>query len=50
MWQTNGRSSVTNFDDVVEMDTRYIDEWTLWLDMKIIFKTFSEVLYHSHSY
>ncbi len=50
MWQTNGRSSVTDFNEVVELDTKYIDEWTLWLDVKIILKTFSEVLFHRNSY
>ncbi len=39
MWQTHGRSSIKDFDEVVELDTKYIDEWSIWLDIKIILKT-----------
>ena len=39
LWQISGRSSITNFDEVVKLDTKYIDEWSIWLDIKIILKT-----------
>lgn len=39
MWQVSGRSGIKNFDEVVRLDTKYIDEWSLWLDIKIILKT-----------
>ena len=39
MWQVSGRSEITNFDDVVALDLSYIDNWSLWLDIKIILKT-----------
>jgi exopolysaccharide biosynthesis polyprenyl glycosylphosphotransferase len=39
MWQVSGRSSIMEFDDVVRLDTRYIDEWSIFLDIKIILKT-----------
>lgn len=39
MWQVSGRSSITEFDDIVEMDVDYIDSWSLLLDIKIICKT-----------
>jgi exopolysaccharide biosynthesis polyprenyl glycosylphosphotransferase len=39
MWQTSGRSEITNFDEVVALDTYYIDNWSMWLDLKIIIKT-----------
>ena len=39
MWQVNGRSSILDFDEVVKLDTTYIDEWSIWLDIKIILKT-----------
>ncbi len=39
MWQTSGRSEITNFDEVVALDTYYIDNWSIWLDLKIILKT-----------
>lgn len=39
MWQVNGRSNVKNFENVVKLDTKYIEEWSLLLDIKIIIKT-----------
>jgi exopolysaccharide biosynthesis polyprenyl glycosylphosphotransferase len=50
MWQANGRSSITNFDKVVELDTEYIDEWSILLDIKIIFMTIAAVVTHKNSY
>jgi exopolysaccharide biosynthesis polyprenyl glycosylphosphotransferase len=38
LWQVDGRSA-TSFDDMVRMDIKYIREWSLLLDMKILFKT-----------
>lgn len=40
LWQVSGRSQVTQFDDVVRLDIQYIENWSLWLDLKIILKTF----------
>ncbi len=39
LWQVSGRSSILDFDEVVRLDTKYIDEWSIWLDIKIILKT-----------
>ncbi len=39
MWQISGRNDITSFDEVVELDLRYIDNWTIWLDIEILFKT-----------
>ncbi len=39
MWQVNGRSKITDFEKVVELDTQYIREWSLVLDVKILLKT-----------
>ena len=39
MWQVSGRSSIDDFEDVVRLDTQYIDEWTPGLDIKILLKT-----------
>lgn len=39
MWQANGRSEITDFEKVVELDTTYIREWHLALDLRILFKT-----------
>jgi len=38
LWQVMGRSTAT-FDEMVRMDLRYIREWSVWLDIKIILKT-----------
>ncbi len=46
MWQVSGRSEITDFEDVVELDCQYIDEWTLGLDAKILIKTVGVVLTH----
>ncbi len=45
MWQVKGRSSITNFDDVVAYDLEYIDNWSLTLDIKILFQTIGVVLF-----
>ena len=39
MWQVSGRNNITEFDKVVELDLKYIDNWNLFLDIKILFKT-----------
>ena len=38
LWQVEGRSS-TAFDEMVRMDLRYIREWSIWMDIKILLKT-----------
>ncbi len=43
LWQTTGRSSTT-FDDMVRLDIKYINEWSLWLDIKLLLKTPGVVL------
>ena len=45
MWQVSGRSNIENFDDVVKYDLRYIDNWSLRLDIKILFQTVGVVLF-----
>ncbi|MDD7389312.1 MAG: sugar transferase [Lachnospiraceae bacterium] len=44
MWQVSGRSDITNFEEVVALDLKYIREWNLWLDIKLLFKTVQVVL------
>jgi lipopolysaccharide/colanic/teichoic acid biosynthesis glycosyltransferase len=44
MWQVSGRSSVTDFEKVVELDRYYILNWNLALDLKILLKTVPEVV------
>jgi exopolysaccharide biosynthesis polyprenyl glycosylphosphotransferase len=36
LWQVRGRNKISNFDDWVRMDLEYIDNWSLWLDFKIL--------------
>ena len=39
LWQISGRSKITDFDKVIEYDTKYINNWSLALDIEILFKT-----------
>jgi exopolysaccharide biosynthesis polyprenyl glycosylphosphotransferase len=43
LWQVNGRSGVS-FDQWMLLDLQYMDEWSLWLDLKILAKTVPAVL------
>jgi lipopolysaccharide/colanic/teichoic acid biosynthesis glycosyltransferase len=38
-WQVNGRSSVRNFEDIIKLDLRYQQNWSLAYDLKLIVKT-----------
>lgn len=44
MWQVNGRSDIKNFEEVVALDTQYIDNWSIKLDIDILLKTVSQVI------
>ena len=44
LWQVSGRSQITDFDEVVRLDNEYIRNWSLWLDLKILWKTVAVVL------
>ena len=44
MWQVSGRSDITDFEEVVRLDKEYIENWNIWLDVKILFKTVGAVL------
>jgi len=39
LWQVAGRNEINDFDEWMRLDMKYIDEWSLWLDVKILFKT-----------
>lgn len=39
LWQISGRSDIDNFEEVVKLDVKYIDHWSLWGDVKILLKT-----------
>lgn len=44
LWQISGRNNVKDFKDWVRLDLEYIDNWSLWLDLKILLRTVPVVL------
>jgi len=42
LWQVEGRNT-TSFDEMVRLDLRYVRNWSIWLDIKILLKTIGEV-------
>ena len=44
LWQISGRNDVASFKEWVRLDLEYIDNWSLWLDVKILLKTIPVVL------
>ncbi len=44
LWQISGRNEIKDFQDWVKLDLTYIDNWSLWLDIKILLKTIPVVL------
>ena len=44
LWQVRGRNKITDFKDWVRLDLEYIDRWSLWLDVEILFRTIPVVL------
>jgi lipopolysaccharide/colanic/teichoic acid biosynthesis glycosyltransferase len=44
LWQVSGRNEVKDFKDWVRLDLEYIDNWSLWLDFKILCRTVPVVL------
>jgi exopolysaccharide biosynthesis polyprenyl glycosylphosphotransferase len=43
LWQVSGRSEITDFEEIVRLDTSYIKDWSLTLDIKILCKTFTQI-------
>lgn len=39
MWQVSGRSNITDFEEVIKLDTEYINNWSLGLDISLLLKT-----------
>ena len=44
LWQISGRSEITDFEEVVKLDTQYIKEWSFGMDVRILLKTVSVVI------
>lgn len=45
LWQARGRNKINDFDEWMELDLEYIDNWSLWFDFKILLKTVPVVLF-----
>lgn len=45
IWQASGRSGIADFENWVKMDLQYIDNWSLWLDVKLLLRTVPAVLF-----
>lgn len=46
LWQVTGRSDIQDFEDVVSLDLKYIDNWSIWSDVRILIQTVMVVLFH----
>jgi len=44
LWQVSGRSELLDFEDVIYLDRQYIEQWSFWLDVSILFRTVPAVL------
>lgn len=50
LWQVSGRSDVVDFEEVVRYDRKYIEHWSLWLDLKIMLMTIPAVFRRTGAY
>jgi exopolysaccharide biosynthesis polyprenyl glycosylphosphotransferase len=50
LWQVSGRSEVFEFEDVIFLDRQYIEQWSFWLDISILFRTIPAVLRRTGAY
>jgi exopolysaccharide biosynthesis polyprenyl glycosylphosphotransferase len=50
LWQVSGRSEVFEFEDVIFLDRQYIEQWSFWLDISILFRTVPAVLRRTGAY
>lgn len=44
LWQVSGRNGIKNFEEWVALDLKYIDNWSLWLDLQILVRTLPAVV------
>jgi len=49
LWQVNGRNNIA-FEDWMKLDLEYLDNWSLWLDAKILMKTVPVVMFGIGAY
>jgi exopolysaccharide biosynthesis polyprenyl glycosylphosphotransferase len=50
LWQVSGRSEITDFEQVIYWDLSYIEKWSIWLDLQILFRTVQVVLNKTGAY
>lgn len=50
LWQVSGRSAIVVFDEVVQLDREYIERWSPWLDIRILWRTIPAVLGRTGAY
>lgn len=50
LWQVKGRSSIVDFEEVVRLDREYVENWSLGLDLRILFATLPAVLSRTGAY
>jgi exopolysaccharide biosynthesis polyprenyl glycosylphosphotransferase len=50
LWQVGGRSSIVDFEQVVDLDRKYIENWSFWLDLRILFLTLPAVVRRTGAY
>lgn len=48
-WQVSGRNNTT-FDDRVQMDAHYVQDWSVWIDLVLLARTFTSVLRKGEAY
>jgi lipopolysaccharide/colanic/teichoic acid biosynthesis glycosyltransferase len=49
LWQVKGRNKI-DFNNWMKLDLEYLDNWSLWLDIKILAKTIPAVLFGRGAY
>lgn len=50
LWQVSGRSDIPDFEEVLRLDVTYIENWSLWLDIKILLQTAKVVVLKQGAY
>ncbi len=50
LWQVSGRSDIIDFEQIINLDLSYIENWSLWLDFQILLKTVVVVLKKEGAY
>ena len=48
-WQVSGRSDIEDFEEIVKLDSEYIENWSLWTDIRILLKTVHVVVFRKGS-